>query len=128
MWHPQTAGDNGAGEHISQQAKVDIGNDQLLAGTLQEIRTRKGIYYRRARERKKMKDINKIQNHIATLRLLFSAARGLERARQANSKLIPRTGLRGGRSTTNNARHDKAAEYYWKLENKAEEEAKELWN
>lgn len=75
-----------------------------------------------------MKEPSKIQNHIVTLRLLLSAAKGLERAREANSKLIPRTGLRGGRATTNRARHDIAAEYYWKIEAKAEEEAKELWS
>jgi hypothetical protein len=75
-----------------------------------------------------MKEPNKIQQHISTLRLLLSAANGLNRAREANSKMLPRTGLRGGRATTNNAHHDKAAEYYWNIEKKAEDEAKELWS
>ena len=75
-----------------------------------------------------MKDIQKLKAHIITLRQLVSAAESLERARNANSELLPRTGIRGGRATTNNARHDKAAEHYWKQENKAENEAKELWS
>ncbi len=74
-----------------------------------------------------MKDIDKIKQHIETLRELVRAANGLNRARESNSKLVARAGVRGGRATTLHARHDIAAEYYWKVESKAEQESRELW-
>jgi hypothetical protein len=74
-----------------------------------------------------VKDTTVLQEHIKTLRQLISAANGLNNARIANSEMIPRKGIRGGRNTTLNARHDIAAEYYHKTEDKAEAQATEIW-
>ena len=72
-------------------------------------------------------EANKIKTHIDTLRLLLSAQRGLDKARASNSSLRPRTGIRGGRATTLEARHSTAAEHRDKMEARALCEAEDLW-
>lgn len=69
----------------------------------------------------------RIAAHIATLRELLTAQRALDRAREANSTLLPRRGPRGGRATTLEARHSTAAEYRDRIEAKAEAESYELF-
>ncbi|MEN6487962.1 MAG: hypothetical protein ABFD66_03630 [Smithella sp.] len=71
--------------------------------------------------------IDQVNTHIKTLRELISAIKSLNKARDANSEIIPRNGIRGGRATTLESHHCLCAEHVERMFNVSAKQACELF-
>ena len=68
-------------------------------------------------------DIPLVEEHIRTLRRWIAETKRLEKARQRNAEILPRIGIRDGRSTSNEAHHIRCAEEVRRCAEQALEEA-----
>jgi hypothetical protein len=71
-------------------------------------------------------DIPAVEAHIKTLRRWVAATKANDKARNRNAEILPRIGIRGGRATTNEARHICCAEEERRCSEQAMKEAAAL--